>query len=73
METMVKKALDEVSYFGDYGGQYVPDTLFALSQLETVYKSLKKTRRLSQNFPRYYLIMWVVPPLVLCVYTFKKE
>jgi tryptophan synthase beta chain len=32
-----------VSYFGDYGGQYVPDTLFsALCQLETVYKSLKK-------------------------------
>ena len=32
-----------MSYFGDYGGQYVPDTLFpALCQLETVYKSLKK-------------------------------
>jgi len=32
-----------VSYFGNYGGQYVPDTLFpALCQLETVYKSLKK-------------------------------
>ena len=32
-----------MSYFGNYGGQYVPDTLFpALCQLETVYKSLKK-------------------------------
>jgi len=30
-------------YFGEFGGQYVPDTLYnALSELETTYKSLKK-------------------------------
>ena len=52
-------------FFGDFGGQYVPDTLFpALRELEEVFKQLKKDPSFKKEL-HYYLTQFVGRPTPL--------
>ncbi|MBP6126103.1 MAG: tryptophan synthase subunit beta [Leptotrichiaceae bacterium] len=43
--------MDKTAYFGQYGGQYVPETVMtALVELENEYKKLKDDRQFHENF-----------------------
>ena len=48
---MENKHFNEKAYFGQFGGQFVPETaMFALSELETEYEKLKNDKEFFQEF-----------------------
>ncbi len=53
---------NKTGHFGEFGGRYVPDTLFpAIQELETVYAKLKKDKKFQSEL-RYYLTDYVGRP-----------
>lgn len=50
-KNMENKHFNEKAYFGQFGGQFVPETaMFALSELETEYEKLKNDKEFFQEF-----------------------
>ena len=61
----MKYNADKNGHFGQYGGRYVPDTLFpALIELEDTYKTLKKDKTFQKEF-NHYLTHYVGRPTPL--------
>ena len=49
---MENKHFNEKAYFGQFGGQFVPETaMFALSELESEYEKLKNDKEFFKNTP----------------------
>ena len=50
-KNMENKHFNEKAYFGQFGGQFVPETaMFALSELETEYEKLKNDKEFFEEF-----------------------
>jgi len=48
---MENKHFNEKAYFGQFGGQFVPETaMFALSELEAEYEKLKNDKEFFEEF-----------------------
>ena len=55
------------SYFGEFGGQYVPETVMtALFELEKAYEELKDDKEFHENFVLVKKLCWERDTALLC-------
>lgn len=58
MNKQIQTEVDELGFFGEYGGQYVPETLMpAIIELKRAYKKQKKIQSFKGNWNIIYQSM----------------
>ena len=59
MNKQIQTEADELGFFGEYGGQYVPETLMpAVIELKKLIKRQKQTQSFKENWNTIYQSMW---------------
>lgn len=58
MNRQIQTEADELGFFGEYGGQYVPETLMpAIIELKKLIKRQKQTQSFKENWNTIYQSM----------------
>ena len=58
MNKQIQTEADELGFFGEYGGQYVPETLMpAIIELKKLIKRQKQTQSFKENWNTIYQSM----------------